>query len=82
MKQWVLKENDFSSEDFKKIIEHSYLCDRDKKTALLYFIDKKNQNEVWAEMRDIENKKTVNNNISPINDILLDRACEYNNEKN
>ena len=76
----ILYRYDFSSEDFTKIIEHSYLEDRDKKIALEYFIKKKSHDGVYNEVTEVGNKKTIGNNIKPINDILLDRACDFNNE--
>ena len=76
----ILYRYDFSSEDFTKIIEHSYLEERDKKIALEYFIKKKSHDGVYKEVNEVGNKKTIGNNIKPINDILLDRACDFNNE--
>lgn len=81
----ILYRYDFSSEDFTRIIEHSYLSERDKQIAFKYFIEKKSRNEVHSELNDkgiedVGDKKTVNNNINPINDILLDRACDFNKE--
>ena len=66
----ILYRYDFSSEDFKKIIDHSYLCDRDKKIA-------------YKEMsQDIGDKKTIDNNLESINNVLLHVACVYNKENN
>lgn len=76
----ILYRYDFSAEDFKYIIENSYLEDKYKKIAYKYFIDKKSHDNIYAEIDEICNKKTVDNNINPINDILLDRACDFNNE--
>lgn len=76
----ILYRYDFSAEDFKYIIENSYLEDKYKKIAYKYFIDKKSHDNIYAEIDEICNKKTIDNNINPINDILLDRACDFNNE--
>lgn len=76
----ILYRYDFSAEDFKYIIENSYLDERDKKIALKFFLDKKSHDNVYKEIDEIGNIKTVYNNINPINDTLLDRACDFNNE--
>ena len=79
----ILYRYDFSSEEFKRIIEHSYLCDRDKKIAYKFFVEKKKPSEIHNEMsQDIGDKKTIDNNLESINNVLLHVACVYNKENN
>ena len=73
-----LYRDDFSTEEFKEIIETSYLKERDKKIAYKFFVEKKSIMDVYAEMGDIGDKKTINNNLEPINEALLHKACHYN----
>lgn len=77
----ILYRYDFSSEEFCQIIQDSYLSDRDKKIAYKFFVEKKNCNEVHADLEysgDVGDKKTVDNNLDQINDAILFRACSYN----
>lgn len=77
----ILYRWDFSTKEFTEIIESSYLTERDKKIAMKFFIDKKSITDVQNEIREIEDRKTVNNNLDKINDALLHRACIYNKSK-
>ena len=74
----ILYRDDFTCDEFKEIIDTSYLKDRDKKIAYMFFVESKNISEIYAEMSEIEDKKTINNNLEPINDALLYKACRYN----
>ena len=76
----VLYRCDFTSDEFKQIIESSYLQERDKQIAYKFFVEKKNQSNVYDEMIDINDPKTVNNNLNTINDAFLYRACIYNKD--
>lgn len=76
----VLYRCDFTCDEFKEIIETSYLQERDKQIAYKFFVEKKNQSNVYDEMTDIGDKKTINNNMDIINDALLYRAAIYNKE--
>lgn len=78
----ILYRDDFSTEEFKEIIESSYLKDRDKKIAYKYFIEKKSTGDIYNESDDIGDKKTINNNLDAINNTLLIRACRYNKKNN
>lgn len=78
----ILYRDDFTCEEFKEIIDTSYLKDRDKKIAYMFFVERKNVFEIYAEMSEIEDKKTINNNLEPINDALLHKACRYNKKIN
>lgn len=78
----ILYRDDFSTEEFKEIIESSYLKDRDKKIAYKYFIEKKSTTDIFMELDEIDDKKTVNNNLDSINQALLYRACRYNKKNN
>lgn len=78
----ILYRDDFSTNEFKEIIESSYLKDRDKKIAYKYFIEKKSTTDVFMELDEIDDKKTVNNNLETINNALLIRACRYNKKNN
>lgn len=78
----ILYRDDFSTEEFKEIIESSYLKERDKKIAYKYFIEKKSTGDIYAELDDSGDKKTINNNLDAINAALLYRACRYNKKNN
>ena len=78
----ILYRDDFSTEEFKEIIESSYLKERDKKIAYKYFVEKKSTGDIYAELDDIGDKKTINNNLESINDALLHKACRYNKKIN
>lgn len=74
----ILYRQDFTCEEFKEIIDSTYLKERDKKIAHKFFVEKKNVNDIFSELIEIDDKKTINNNLDNINDILLHRACSYN----
>ena len=74
----ILYRCDFTCDEFKSIIDSSYLQDRDKQIAYKFFVEKKNSKNVYDEMLEIGDKKTVSNNLDNINDILLHQACIYN----
>lgn len=78
----ILYRDDFSTNEFKEIIESSYLKERDKKIAYKYFIERKSTTDVFMELDEIDDKKTVNNNLEIINNALLIRACRYNKKNN
>lgn len=77
----ILYRWDFTCDEFKKIIDSSYLKDRDKKIAYKFFVEKKSASDVFNEISDVNDPKTINNNLNMINDALLHRACIYNKEK-
>lgn len=77
----ILYRDDFSCQEFKEIIDSTYMKERDKQIAHKYFVDKKNTQEVFDELLEIGNKKTVDNNLDAINDALLLKACKYNKLK-
>lgn len=77
----ILYRDDFSCEEFKEIIDTSYLKDRDKEIAYKFFVEKKSINDIYAEMVEIEDKKTISKNLEPINEALLYKACRYNKKK-
>lgn len=74
----ILYRWDFTCEEFKEIIESTYLKERDKKIAYKFFVEKKNITDIYTELPEIEDKKTINNNLEAINNALLHRACIYN----
>lgn len=74
----ILYRCDFTSEEFKKIIDDSYLTGRDKNIAYQFFVEKKNSNDIYIDLE--LDKKTVDNNLPDINDALLYRACIFNKE--
>lgn len=74
----ILYRWNFTCAEFKEIIDSSYLTERDKKIATKFFIEKKSITDVQNEIDEIEDRKTVNNNLDKINDALLHRACLYN----
>lgn len=76
----ILFRCDFTCEEFTKIIDESYLKTRDKNIAYKFFVEKKNKNDIYAELEDIGDKKTIDSNLPKINDALLYRACIYNKE--
>ena len=78
----ILYRDDFSTSEFKEIIESSYLKERDKKIAYKYFIERKSTTDVFMELDEIDDKKTVNNNLENINNALLIRACRFNKKNN
>lgn len=78
----ILYRDDFSCEEFKEIIYTSYLKDRDKEIAYKFFVEKKSINDIYAEMVEIEDKKTISKNLEPINEALLYKACRYNKKNN
>ena len=77
----ILYRNDFTTQEFKHIVEATYLKERDKKIAYKYFVEKKNVTDIYTELTEIDDKKTINNNLDAINEALLHRACIYNKEK-
>ena len=77
----ILYRWDFTCEEFKEIIDTSYLKERDKKIAYKFFVEKKNINDIYCELIEIDDKKTINNNLDNINNTLLHRACVYNKHK-
>ena len=78
----ILYRDDFTCEEFKEIIDTSYLKDRDKEIAYKFFVEKKSINDIYAEMVEIEDKKTISKNLEPINEALLYKACRYNKKNN
>lgn len=76
----ILYRYDFTSDEFKQIIDSSYLSIRDKNIAYKFFVEKKNNKEVHNEILEIGDSKTIDNNLPSINDILLHRACLFNKE--
>ena len=79
----ILYRCDFTGDEFSQIIKDSYLKQRDKNIAYKFFVERKNTNEVHAELEEngeIGDKKTVDNNLYTINDALLYRACIFNKE--
>ena len=74
----ILYRCDFTCDEFKRIIDDSYLTARDKNIAYKFFVEKKNSNEIYVEVE--VDKKTVDGNLPEINDALLYRACIYNKE--
>lgn len=76
----ILYRGDFTSEEFKEIINSTYLKERDKKIAHKFFVEKKSVSDIYAELTEIDDRKTINNNLETINDALLHRACKYNKE--
>lgn len=76
----ILYRGDFTCDEFKQIIDECYLKERDKKIAYKFFVEKKNANDIYAELEEIGDKKTIDNNLKSINDLLLYRACIYNKE--
>ena len=77
----ILYRQDFTCEEFKEIIDATYLKERDKKIAYKFFVEKKNVSDIFSELLEVDDKKTINNNLDNINNILLHRACVYNKEK-
>lgn len=77
----ILYRWDFTCEEFKEIIDSTYLNARDKKIAQKYFIDKKSITEIYEELTEVDDRKTIANNLDAINDTLLHRASIYNKEK-
>ena len=78
----ILYRDDFTCEEFAEIIESSYLKERDKQIAYKYFVEKKSTGDIYDELVDIGDKKTINNNLDAINNALLIRACRYNKKNN
>lgn len=77
----ILYRGDFTCNEFAEIIEETYLKERDKKIAYKYFVEKKSVSDIYSELKDVSDQKTINNNLETINDALLHRACIYNKEK-
>jgi hypothetical protein len=77
----ILYRGDFTCGEFAKIIEETYLKTRDKQIAYKYFVEKKTPGEIFIEMPEIGDQKTINNNLENINNALLYRACIFNKEK-
>lgn len=76
----ILYRGDFTADEFKKIIDETYLKTRDKEIAYKFFVEKKKPSEILDEMDNICDKKTIDNNLETINDALLHRACIFNKE--
>lgn len=76
----ILYRCDFTCDEFKKIIDDSYLKARDKNIAYKFFVERKTSNDIYAELDDIGDKKTIDSNLKKINDALLYRACIFNKE--
>lgn len=74
----ILYRCDFTCDEFKRVIDDSYLNARDKNMAYKFFVEKKNSNDIYMDL-DID-KKTVDKNLPAINDALLYRACIFNKE--
>lgn len=78
----ILYRGDFTSEEFKEIIDSTYLKLRDKKIAHKFYVERKTIQEIYDEMiSEVGDKKTINNNLEAINKSVLHRACIYNKEK-
>lgn len=77
----ILYRYDFSCKEFEEIINSSYLTERDKKIAYKFFVEKKSMKDIFKELDDVYDEKTINNNLKKINDALLHRACRYNKPK-
>ena len=78
----ILYRGDFTTEEFKEIIDSTYMKLRDKKIAHKFYVEKKTIQEIYDEMlTEVGDKKTINNNLEAINNSVLHRACIYNKEK-
>ena len=78
----ILYRGDFTTEEFKEIIDSTYLKLRDKKIAHKFYVERKTIQEIYDEMlSEVVDKKTINNNLETINNSVLHRACIYNKEK-
>lgn len=77
----ILYRGDFTSDEFKEIIDSTYLKQRDKKIAHKFYVERKTIQEIYDEMlSEVGDKKTINNNLEAINNSVLHRACIYNKE--
>lgn len=76
----ILYRCDFTCDEYKKIIDDSYLKARDKSIAYKFFVERKNSNDIYAELKEIGDKKTIDNNLKTIKEALLYRACIFNKE--
>ena len=77
----ILYRDDFTCDEFKEIIESSYLKDKDKQIAYKYFVEKKSTGDIYAELDDLD-RKTISSHLDDINNALLYRACRYNKKNN
>lgn len=78
----ILYRGDFTTDEFKEIIDSTYLKSRDKKIAHKFYVERKTIQEIYDEMlSEVGDKKTINNNLETINNSVLHRACIYNKEK-
>lgn len=67
---------DFTSKEIKEIIELAPLNDLEKKLATMFFVEKKNQQEIYMNV-DLD-KKTISSNLDYISEVLKMTATLYN----
>lgn len=77
----ILYRDDFTCDEFKEIIESSYLKENDKQIAYKYFVERKSTGDIYAELDDLD-RKTISSHLDDINNALLYRACRYNKKNN
>ena len=77
----ILYRDDFTCDEFKEIIESSYLKEKDKQIAYKYFVERKSTGDIYAELDDLD-RKTISSHLDDINNALLYRACRYNKKNN
>ena len=74
----ILDCSDFTNEEKHKIINETHLKDRDKAIAIKLFIENKTIEDIYAEMSEIGDKKTIKNNIDKISELLKHTALLHN----
>lgn len=74
----ILYRDDFTTSEAISIVNAAFLKERDKKIAHKFFVEKKNITDIYIELPEIDDKKTINNNLESINRSLLLTACKYN----
>ena len=74
----ILDCSDFTRDEIKEIIDMSPLDDQEKRIAVLFFCDCKNQTEIYEEIVDIGDKKTITAKIEEISEIMKHTAILYN----
>lgn len=77
----ILDCSDFTNKEKIEIINDTYLKDRDRSIAIKIFVENKSIDEIFNEMSEIGNKKTISNNIDKISNLLKHTAVLYNQRK-
>lgn len=74
----ILDCSDFTRDEVKDMIEASPFNDTERRIAMLFFYEGKNQAEIYEELTGIGDKKTISAKLDDIAEVLRHTATLYN----